>query len=116
MGQRLPPVYNTSATNVTVVASFTAKGLSKTPAPGAIHWSCVVHDYRDMPATPATCFLSPSADGKSCIVQLQGAYTGHVAVDVTCEVVNGDHTAASETVTIVFNDVSVDTVSLSCTG
>jgi hypothetical protein len=34
MSQRVPPVYNTSATNVTVVASFTAKGLSKTPTPG----------------------------------------------------------------------------------
>jgi hypothetical protein len=116
MGQRLPPVYNTSATNVTVVGSFTAKGLSKTPAPGAIHWSYVVQDYRDMPATPASCFISPSADGKSCIVQLQAAYTGHVAIDVTCEVYNGDGTKASETVTIVFNDVSVDTVSLNCTG
>jgi hypothetical protein len=49
-------------------------------------------------------------------VQLQAAYTGHVSIDVICEVVNGDHTAASETVTIVFNDVSVDTVSLNCTG
>jgi hypothetical protein len=116
MSQRLPPIYNTSATNVTVVASFTAKGLSKTPSLGSIHWSYILHDYRDMVSTPATCFISPSADGKSCIVQLQGAYTGHVAIDVTCEVVNGDHTAASETVTIVFNDVSVDTVSLSCSG
>jgi hypothetical protein len=116
MSQRVPPVYNTSATNPTVTASFTAKGLSKTPTPGAIHWSCVVHDYRDMPPSPATCTLTPSADGKSCGVQLQGAYTGHVAVDVTCEAFNGDGTTATETVTIVFNDVSVDTVSLNCTG
>jgi hypothetical protein len=98
------------------MASFTAKGSSKTPTPGGIHWSYVLHDYRDMPATPASCFISPSADGKSCIVQLQAAYTGHVAIDVTCEAFNGDGTTASETVTIVFNDVSVDTVSLSCFG
>jgi hypothetical protein len=116
MSQRVPSIYNTNATSPTVLASFTAKGSSKTPTPGSIHWSYVVHDYRDMPSSPATCFISPSADGKSCGVQLQGAYTGHVAVDVTCEVYNGDGTTASETVTIVFNDVSVDTVSLNCMG
>jgi hypothetical protein len=116
MSQRVPPVYNTTATNPTVTGSFTAKGLSKNPTPGAIHWSCVVHDYRDMPLQPATCTLTPSADGKSCGLQIQGASTGHVAIDVTCEVYNGDGTIPSETVTVVFNDTSVDTVSLSCTG
>lgn len=121
MGNRVPPVYNTPATYVTIYASFLAKGaqVSSGILPGGIHWTYTnLRDFRGpSPGTP-TITLTPSNDEHSCVVQLGGCQGG-VSADVTCQYNNNDDTVVSNTITINFIGnlyKFVDTINLTPSG